>query len=315
MRRDDDRWLNVSPILTVLAILALALSPIALGQQTVYQATVTVDCDGVPHVEIIANVTPGLVRLEAPVDVYEGTIEALVDGIAVPAILENGTIIVAVDKEGILRIRYVGVTELTGEGDLMFTVRDSDVEVIIGNCTLLTAIPRNLLEAETAEGNAIKLRLAGPEVVRYIPIQTKIGGAGEETGTETVPQTPADYQAVEEASPTQTVKTTETKTTTPSQQGGEGLTQITTGTPRKETGTTLAETAGGEGSGPGIGTSTGPATVTASPGTTTGSMSAPSASISTGTPKEAEGSPLPVFAVVAVIVGAIVGAAVFARKK
>ncbi len=315
MSRGDSYRLNGSPVITVLAMLALALTPMALGQQVAYQATVTVDCDGVPHVEISANVTPGLVRLEAPVDVYEGTLEASVDDVAVPALIENGSIVVAVDREGVLRIKYVGVTELTGEGDLMFTVRDSPVEVIIGNCTLLTAIPQNLLEAEAAEGNAIKLKLAGPEVVRYIPIQTKIGGAGEETGTETVPQTPADYQAVEEASPTQTVKTTEPKTTTPSQPGDEGQTQSATGTPSRETGATLAETAGGEGSGPGIGTSTGHATVTASSGTTTGSISASSASVSTSTPKEAEGAPLPVLAVVAVIVGAIVGAAVFARKK
>ena len=314
MSKGDSHGLRGSPVITMLAMLALALTPMALGQQVIYQATVTVDCDGVPHVEIIANVTPGLIRLDAPVDVYEGTLEASVDNVAVPALLENGSIIVAVDSEGVLRIRYVGVTELTGEGDLMFTIRDSNVEVIIGNCTLLTAIPQNLLEAEATDGNTIKLRLAGPEVVRYIPIQTKIGGTGEEPATITGPQTQTDSQAVEETSPTQTVKTTEPKTTTPLQPGYESETKVTTGTPLKETGATVEPTSS-EDKRPGTGAPTEPTTATASPGTATGSISIPSASESTSTPGEAKGAPLPVFAVVAIIVGVMAGIAVFARKK
>lgn len=162
----------------MIAVLLLTSPPLEAAEEE-YGVRIYVDCDGVPHVSITLPVDQGLAKIAAPVDVFPGTLEASLDGRTLPAVYDNGTIYIAVDAPGVLRVTYAGVTQLNEQGELYFKLNTAGVEVVMSECTILTSIPQNLADVQSTENGTLLLKLAGPDELRYIPLTPTQPPAGE----------------------------------------------------------------------------------------------------------------------------------------
>ena len=170
----------------------------------------TIDQDGIVHVQILALVSEGLNNITLPITPIVATVETYVNNTLVPSVIINNTLYVFSEGKGIARVAYIAETN-ESEGRFSFNIMTNEtVSLTIGSNIILLTLPRNLVDLKISDGN-LTVIFTGPDLISYTiaekpkPATAPVTTEKQQTLTSTVTSTPT---------PTTTPTTTQTTTPT-----------------------------------------------------------------------------------------------------
>ena len=167
----SDELRYIATTLTALTTMIILITlPLLCYGGTDQIINVVINSDGAVEVTIKHGVNEGLNTIYLPIKPIEASIEVYVNGVLVPVIYINNTLIIPSNSSGIAIIRYLAnISEVNGK--FYFKLNTSEVVnlTVTPGIALLT-LPENISGVRVVNGN-LTLTFAGPTLVEYIVLK------------------------------------------------------------------------------------------------------------------------------------------------
>lgn len=161
---DSVIYLRILVVGIVLSMLIFMVNPIS-GYNGVQNIITTINGDGSVFVEMNVTVGSGLNYIILPVKPVPETIKVYEYGEGIVPIYLNMTLIIPVEKAGVVDIRYVANITAVG-GKAFFDVGNASVILKVMKGVILLSLPDNISELHT-EDSVLVLCFTGPAEISY----------------------------------------------------------------------------------------------------------------------------------------------------
>ena len=155
--------------IAALALLTTTIfAPAILHLQSIESsAVVSIGSDGVVSVSVKAVLPKGLNTLRLPVEPIVSTIVVVGDGLALPAVYDNGTLYTILDKDMSVEVSYIANTSID-KGIFYLNIETEDtIELRVPLEVLLLTWPEQNIVDVALEDNVLVLYIKGPATIRY----------------------------------------------------------------------------------------------------------------------------------------------------
>ncbi len=155
---------------TILFLLIYTFSiPIVHSSNQIVE--VTIESDGVVSVRMNTTVTEGINYIKLPIEPVPETINIVENDKSIPPIYYNKTLVIPIEKAGVIEIRYIANVSLYGS---KATIYIGNVEVVlkIMKGVVLLSVPENISGIKTID-NTMIMRFLGPVELSYTIAKSK----------------------------------------------------------------------------------------------------------------------------------------------